>query len=184
MCEFLMAEGLGSSKVTVEIIRRDTANSEEDFVDKIYGKHCALAFDLQLKYELSLCTDYVFEAMYQNDEVRAQLDIWKTRHQDAVAVLQWKMRRHVELPRTAALTDQVLTAIAKSVFSHARTPGRHIMKGLIAFAKSATPQLLDLMVSFPFEVPGYFFRDKLASFSKLSGVWSGWFVSTCFVPLA
>jgi hypothetical protein len=45
MCEFLMAEGLGSSKVTVEIIRRDTANSEEEFVDKIYGKKCAHAFD-------------------------------------------------------------------------------------------------------------------------------------------
>jgi hypothetical protein len=44
-CEFLMKECLGSSKVTVEIIRRDTVNSEEAFVDKIYGKQCAHAFD-------------------------------------------------------------------------------------------------------------------------------------------
>jgi hypothetical protein len=33
-----MKECLGSSKVTVEIIREDTVNSEEEFVDKIYGK--------------------------------------------------------------------------------------------------------------------------------------------------
>ncbi len=44
-CEFLMKECLGSSKVTVEIIRRDTVNSEEEFVDKIYGKLFAHAFD-------------------------------------------------------------------------------------------------------------------------------------------
>ncbi len=44
-CKFLMKEGLGSSKVTVEILKRDTANSEEEFVDKIYGKQCVHAFD-------------------------------------------------------------------------------------------------------------------------------------------
>jgi hypothetical protein len=186
-CEFLMKEGLGTSKVTVEILRRDTVNSEEAFVEKIFGKQCAHAFDASSllftsqstnpsAYSLSLCTDYVFEAMYHNDELRAQLDVWKTRNQDAVAVLQLKMRRHADLT-AAVVTDQLLTAIAKSVFSHARTPGRHIIKGLIAFAKSATPQMLDLMVSFPFEVPGFFFRE-LPSFSKLSGVCSGWYVST------
>jgi hypothetical protein len=110
--------------------------------------------------------------MYQNDELRAQLDLSKTRNQDAVVVLQLKMRRHDSLPRVAAVPDKLLPAIVKSMYSHARMPGLIMIKGLIAFAKSATPQLLNLMVSFPFEVPGFFFRE-LASFSKLSGVWSG-----------
>ena len=115
--------------------------------------------------------------MYQNDEVRAQLDVWKTRNQDAVAALQLKMRRHIDLRRVAAVPDRLLPEIIKSMFSHARMPGRITIKGLIDLAKSATPQLLDLMVSFPFEVPNFFFRE-LPSFSKLSGVWSGWYVST------
>ncbi len=94
--------------------------------------------------------------MYHNDEVRAQLDVWKTRNQDAVAALQLKMRRHVNLPRVAAVPDRLLPAIVKSMFSHARMPGRITIKGLIDLAKLATPQLLDLMVSFPFEVPCFF----------------------------
>ena len=36
-CEFLMREGMGSSKVEIEIIRRDAVNSQEAFFDKIYG---------------------------------------------------------------------------------------------------------------------------------------------------
>jgi hypothetical protein len=119
--------------------------------------------------------------MYQNDEVRAQLDVWKTRNQDAVAALQLKMRRHMDLPRIAEVPDQLLPAIVKSMFSHARKPGLIMIKGLIAFAKSATPQMLDLMVSFPFEVPGFFFRE-IASFSKLSGVVR--LVCFNFVPFA
>ena len=190
-CEFLMKEGLGSSKFTIEIIRKDTVNSGEAFDDKIYGRvnnarivsTQALCFSFHTKKirnytcALSLCTDYVFEAMYQNDEARAQLDVWKTRNQDVVAVLQLKMRRHVGLPRIEAVPHQLLPAIVKSMFSHARVPGRDAIKGLIAFAKSATPQMLGLMVRFPFEVPGFFFRE-LASFLKLSGVWSCWYILT------
>ena len=36
-CEFLMNEGMESSKVRIEIIRRDVVNSKEVFTDKIYG---------------------------------------------------------------------------------------------------------------------------------------------------
>jgi hypothetical protein len=110
--------------------------------------------------------------MYQNDELRAQLDLSKTRNQDAVTVLQSKIKRHLDLPRFAPVPDRLLPAIVMRMFSHARVPGRITIKGLIDFAKYATPHLLDLMVSFPFEVPGFFFRE-LPSFSKLSGVWSG-----------
>ena len=87
----------------------------------------------------------------------------------------------MDLPRVAEVPDQLLPAIVKSMFSHARKPGLIMIKGLIAFAKSATPQMLDLMVSFPFEVPGFFFRE-IASFSKLSGVVR--LVCFNFVPFA
>ena len=36
-CEFLMKEGMGSSKVEIEIIRRDAVNSQDAFLNKIYG---------------------------------------------------------------------------------------------------------------------------------------------------
>ena len=41
-CEFLMMEGMGSSKVEIEIIRRDAVNSQEAFLDKIYGNALSL----------------------------------------------------------------------------------------------------------------------------------------------
>jgi hypothetical protein len=36
-CEFLIKEGMGSSKVRVEILRKDAVCSKEAFADKIYG---------------------------------------------------------------------------------------------------------------------------------------------------
>ena len=36
-CDFLMREGMGSSKVEIEIIRRDAVNSQEAIIDKIHG---------------------------------------------------------------------------------------------------------------------------------------------------
>ena len=36
-CEFLIMEGMGSSKVEIEIIRRDAVNSQEAIFDKIHG---------------------------------------------------------------------------------------------------------------------------------------------------
>ena len=107
--------------------------------------------------------------MQLNDEFRAQLDESKTRNQDVVKVLQGIMSRNIGLSRFTAIEDERLPAMVISMFSSRRRPGREHIKKLIDCAKSASPQLLDLMVSIPVEVPVFCFKELFQLF-RLSGV--------------
>jgi hypothetical protein len=109
--------------------------------------------------------------MRQNCECRAILDLSKNRNQDVAKILHGKIIRDARISSgRRSITDGVLVNFTKSMYSEGRVPGLDLIRGLIATAKSFSPQLFDVMLGFPFEVPRWFFTKCLAAISKLSGV--------------
>ena len=106
--------------------------------------------------------------MLHNDEVRGQLDQTKSRHQDVVMLLQDNLRRYVGLVSPAVAENFV-----KRMFTKKRLPGQNTIRGYTAIASYASPEILQLMVRLPFEVPGWFWRVQYSEFLKLSGIVAG-----------
>ena len=108
---------------------------------------------------------YICDTLLHNDEVREELDQTKSRHQDAAKVFQDIMRT-----QAGSVDAAGGEALVKRMFSPQRVLARNLISGIINFAKNATSEILDLMISFPFEVPAFFFKKCVADFCRLSGL--------------
>jgi hypothetical protein len=79
-------------------------------------------------------------------------------------LLQDNLRRYVGLA-----TPAVAENFVKRMFTKKRLPGYNTIRGYTAIANYVSPEILQLMVRLPFEVPGWFWRVQCLEFLKLSG---------------